>query len=66
MLGDAELREQMLRAAMAELNSIRRRYAQLEELAGLFKAIDKVKLPKARRRTAGQVSARQNAAGTAT
>lgn len=42
-MSDAELRKQVLQRAWAELSSFRQRYADLEELAGVFAAMDKAK-----------------------
>ncbi len=42
-MSDAELRKQVLARAWAELLSIRARYADLEELASVFAAMDKAK-----------------------
>lgn len=46
-LGDPELRDQMIRAAMRELQSFRKKYAELQELAQVFAVIDEVQQPAA-------------------
>lgn len=42
-MSDDDLRRQVLERAWAELLSFRKRYADLEELAGVFAAMDKAK-----------------------
>lgn len=42
-MSDPKLREQVLRAALAELEAWRRRYAELVELANVFAAIDEAR-----------------------
>lgn len=46
-LGDPELRDQLLRSAMRELASFRKKYSDLNELAELFAVIDQVQQPAA-------------------
>lgn len=41
-LSDADLRQQVLQRALSELASWRKRYAELNELAKVFTAIDKI------------------------
>ena len=41
-LSDPDLRVQVLEKALSELNSFRKRYEELSELAGVFKAIDEM------------------------
>jgi len=42
-MSDQEIRQQVLQRAWSELSSFRQRYADLEELAGVFAAMDKAK-----------------------
>jgi hypothetical protein len=42
VLNDDDLRAALLSAALRELNALRRRYAHLKELAGVFAALDGV------------------------
>ena len=42
-MSDQEIRQQVLQRAWSELSSFRQRYADLEELAGGFAAMDKAK-----------------------
>ena len=46
-LGDPELRDQMIRSAMRELAAFRKKYADLQELAQVFSAIDETVSPAA-------------------
>lgn len=46
VLTDEELTAQMLSDALNELESFKKKYSRLKELSVVFKAIDKVKLPK--------------------
>jgi hypothetical protein len=41
VMGNEELREQLLSAAFRELRTVRRKYQQLRELQPIFRAIDK-------------------------
>lgn len=41
-MSDAELRRQVLERAKAELRAFRERYADLQELAGIFAAMEKI------------------------
>ncbi len=43
-IGEPETRDEILRGALAELNSFRRKYEQLTELAKVFEAIDQLQL----------------------
>jgi hypothetical protein len=43
VMGDSELRDQLLQDALAQLNSFTQKFQQLRELAEVFKAIKKVK-----------------------
>ena len=43
VLSDAELRKEMLRTALAELEALRERYSRLEELVEVWRAMDRVK-----------------------
>jgi len=43
-LSDQEMRRQVLSRALSELNALRRKYADLKELASVFAAIDKLKI----------------------
>jgi len=42
VMGNDELRDQLLAAAFRELRTVRRKYQQLRELQPIFRAIDKV------------------------
>lgn len=42
-MGDAELRQQVLARALAELEAFRKRYAELSELSAIFAAIDQAR-----------------------
>lgn len=42
-MADVDIRKQVLQRAWSELSSFRQRYADLEELAGVFAAMDKAK-----------------------
>ncbi len=42
VMGDDDLREQLLQQALKELRSFKQKYAQLKELAKVFAAIDKI------------------------
>lgn len=44
VLTDAELSKQMLADALDDLNSVRRKYGNLKQLAGVWRAIDEVKV----------------------
>jgi hypothetical protein len=48
VLSDEDRRRQMLDDALAELNAIRRKYAIVEELSGVFAAIDAAKAKRAK------------------
>lgn len=49
-MSDARYRKQLLAEALAEAGAWRQRYKDLEELAGVFKALDKVKKPRKSRK----------------
>lgn len=48
-MSDARYRKQLLAEALAEAEAWRQRYKDLEELAGVFKALDKIKKPRKRK-----------------
>lgn len=48
-MSDKRYRKQLLVEALAEAEAWRQRYKDLEELAGVFKALDKVKKPRKRK-----------------
>lgn len=52
VLSDADSRQVMLDEALAELESFRRKYAILKELADVFDVIDRMSIPKRRPRMA--------------
>ena len=45
VLNDDQMREQMLRDAMIELQTFRKKYSRLKELSGVFAEIDKLQTP---------------------
>jgi hypothetical protein len=49
-MSDARYRKQLLAEALAEAEAWRQRYKDLEELAVVFKALDKVKKPRKRKK----------------
>lgn len=49
VLSDADLREQMLREAMVELQGFQRKYGTLSELAPVFAAMKRVRQPQQKR-----------------
>lgn len=49
VLSDADQRAELLQQAIRELQAIKKRYGDLQELAKVYAALDKVKVPRKRR-----------------